>query len=141
MFKKKPKIDVPQVEGQVIVEPMQTIEVKQEVPQELPEIKQEPQKVEPIIPENKGYILKQIKREEVIELKPISDALLTKSIRTNFIWVITTSTLGCFCLLTTALFSTYFIYPSMICMLFALLFSIQHASAVIRKEIRDNAKN
>jgi hypothetical protein len=46
------------------------------------------------------------------------------------------ASLGFFSLLTTALFSSVFIFPSILCMLFAIIFSQQYNTCVIRKEIR-----
>jgi len=77
------------------------------------------------------------KPAEAVVPVAIDDALLTRSLKRNFVWYITMASLGGFCILTTALFSPVFIFPSMICFLFAIIFSQQYNTCIIRKEIRN----
>ena len=77
------------------------------------------------------------KPTEAVVPVAIDDALLTKALKRNFVWYITMASLGGFCILTTALFSPVFIFPSMICFLFAIIFSQQYNTCIIRKEIRN----
>ena len=113
MFKKKIQVVEPQDDLKIeVVEP-----VKESItPEPIPNQVCKPS--EPIVP------------------TAIDDTLLTKALKRNFVWYITMASLGFFSLLTTALFSPVFIFPSILCMLFAIIFSQQYNTCVIRKEIR-----